>query len=69
LRLVDLEGKTQRELAEVQGLSLSGAKSRVQRARVRLRERLEACCTFAFDAHGGIVAYEPRRRDECRGSC
>src|SRR6185503_10820194 len=30
LRLVDLEGRTQRELAERQGLTLSGAKSRVQ---------------------------------------
>lgn len=69
LRLVDLEGRTQRELAEAQGLSLSGAKSRVQRARARLRERLEACCAFAFDARGRIVDYEPRKRDECQGSC
>jgi len=69
LRLVDLEGKTQRELAELQDLSLSGAKSRVQRARARLRERLEACCALAFDARGGIVDYEPRRPDECQGSC
>ena len=69
LRLVDLEGRTQRELAERQGLSLSGAKSRVQRARARLRERLEACCAFAFDARGGIVDYRPRGRDGCQGSC
>ncbi|HEX6885712.1 MAG TPA: sigma-70 family RNA polymerase sigma factor [Planctomycetota bacterium] len=66
LRLVDLGGRPQRELAERQGLSLSGAKSRVQRARARLRERLEACCAFAFDARGGIVDFERRPRGECR---
>jgi RNA polymerase sigma-70 factor (ECF subfamily) len=66
LRLVDIAGKTQRELAELQGLSLSGAKSRVQRARARLRERLEACCAFLFDARGGIIDFERRRR-ECEG--
>jgi RNA polymerase sigma-70 factor (ECF subfamily) len=65
LRIVDLEGRTQRELAERQGLSLSGAKSRVQRARARLRQRLEACCAFAFDARGAIVDYERRERGAC----
>jgi RNA polymerase sigma-70 factor (ECF subfamily) len=63
LRLVDLEGLTQRELAERAGIGLSAAKSRVQRARTRLRERLEACCAFAFDARGGIVGYEQRRKE------
>jgi RNA polymerase sigma-70 factor, ECF subfamily len=65
LRTVDLEGRTQAELAEREGLSLSGAKSRVQRARARLRERLEACCAFAFDARGGIVSWEKRARGQC----
>jgi RNA polymerase sigma-70 factor (ECF subfamily) len=69
LRLVDLEGKTQRELAARQGLSLSGAKSRVQRARARLRERLEACCTFARDARGGILEARRRADGRCAEGC
>ncbi len=60
LRLVDLEGRPQSELAARAGLSLSGAKSRVRRAREKLRGALEQCCTFAFDARGGILA--ARRR-------
>jgi len=60
LRAVDLEGGSQRELAQRLGLSPSGAKSRVQRARARLRARLEACCAFAFDRRGGIVDYRRR---------
>jgi RNA polymerase sigma-70 factor (ECF subfamily) len=69
LRLADLEGRTQRELADVLGLSLSGAKSRVQRARARLRERLEACCTFAFDARGGILSSRRRSKSDCGEDC
>ncbi|MEO8395349.1 MAG: RNA polymerase sigma factor SigZ, partial [Chloroflexota bacterium] len=49
LRLSELEGITQRELATRLGLSLSGAKSRVQRGRKMLRETLLACCHFEFD--------------------
>jgi RNA polymerase sigma-70 factor (ECF subfamily) len=66
LRLVDLEGGTQAELAARHWLTLSGAKSRVQRARERLRSRLEACCSFAFDARGGILSVQKRSRESCR---
>ena len=66
---MDLEGRTQRELAEARGLSLSGAKSRVQRARERLRERLEACCTFAFDARGQILSARRRADGQCAEGC
>jgi RNA polymerase sigma-70 factor (ECF subfamily) len=64
LRLVDLEGRTQGELAEQAGIGLSAAKSRVQRARGKLRARLEACCAFAFDARGGLLDWE-KRQGEC----
>src|SRR6185295_4500196 len=38
LRLTDLEGQPQKELATRLGLSITGAKSRIQRARGRLKE-------------------------------
>ena len=60
LTLTELEGLTQREAAEMMGISLSGMKSRVQRGRRELRAALEACCNIALDARGRIVACEPR---------
>lgn len=66
--LSELEGHTQKEVAEIQGLSLSGAKSRVQRGRAKLREMLAACCRFEFDAAGRLSGYEPIERS-CEGSC
>lgn len=60
LRLTELEGITQQELATRLGLSLSGAKSRVQRGRKMLREVLLACCHFEFDRLGKVIDYYPR---------
>lgn len=60
LLLTDYQGMKQRELAEQLGLSLSGAKSRVQRARERLKQVLLDCCHFEFDRLGHVIDYQPR---------
>jgi len=60
LTLTELQGMTQKEAAEMLGISLSGAKSRVQRGRERLRALLEDCCEIALDARGLVIACEPR---------
>lgn len=67
--LVELEGRTQREAAEMVGVSLSGMKSRVQRGRARLRAMLEACCEIGLDARGRVVAYEPRHPEDVPDDC
>jgi RNA polymerase sigma-70 factor, ECF subfamily len=59
LTLAEFEGMTQGEIASREGLSLSGAKSRVQRARRMLREVLLQCCRVEIDKRGGVVDYEP----------
>lgn len=58
--LSEFEGLTQQETADRLGLSLSGAKSRVQRARKLLEGKLLACCRIEFDARGAIVDYESK---------
>jgi RNA polymerase sigma-70 factor (ECF subfamily) len=65
ITLVELEGMTVRAAAEVMGVSISGAKSRVQRGRARLRELLEACCEIAVDARGGVSDVMPRATSRC----
>lgn len=56
----DLEGVPQREAAERAGVSWSGMKSRVQRARAMLHERVEACCAVALDRRARVVECVPR---------
>lgn len=65
IRLADLEGVTQAAAAEQAGVSLSGMKSRVQRARKELRAILEECCRVDLDRRGSIVSYASRRPDSC----
>lgn len=56
----DLEGMKQAHFAELKGLSLPGAKSRVQRARKRLKQTLQANCNIRYDETGSICCYTPR---------
>jgi RNA polymerase sigma-70 factor (ECF subfamily) len=60
LVLTEYQGLTQKELGERLGLSFSGAKSRVQRAREKLKQELLACCHFELDRRGHILDYQPR---------
>ena len=70
LILTEYQGLTQRELAERLGLSFSGAKSRVQRARAKLKQQLLECCHFELDRRNHILDYQPRcQRCETAACC
>jgi len=66
LVLTEFEGLTQKELAERLGISLSGAKSRVQRGREKLKEMLHECCSFEFDRRGRVIDCAPRAEGGCQ---
>jgi RNA polymerase sigma-70 factor (ECF subfamily) len=55
--LTEYQGLSQKELAETLGISLSGAKSRVQRARQKIYDELMNCCHFEFDRRGALLDY------------
>jgi RNA polymerase sigma-70 factor (ECF subfamily) len=63
--LTEFQGLSQVELAAQLGISVSGAKSRVQRARARLREMLDECCHFEFDRRGKVIDAVPRKGCVC----
>ena len=62
MKLADFEGLSQQEVADRAGISLSGAKSRVQRARQMLREMIQDCCRIERDGRGNVVDYETTDR-------
>lgn len=64
--LVELEGKTVKEAAEMVGISVSGMKSRVQRGRAQLRELFDRCCEIAVDARGKPMELTPRTQPSCK---
>lgn len=55
LRACDLDGTTQRAFADSHGLTLPATKSRLLRARQRLRDRLTTVCRVNFDPEDGRV--------------
>ena len=73
LELTEFEGLTQQELADRVGIGLSGAKSRVQRAREQLKAMLLDCCKIELDGRGGVVDHQRTDRSDAycgkRGSC
>jgi RNA polymerase sigma-70 factor (ECF subfamily) len=65
LVLTEFEGLSQKQMAGRLGLSLTAAKTRVQRGREKLKQLLLACCHFEFDRYGGVIDYEPKRSCDC----
>lgn len=62
----EINGLKLKQVATEQGLSLSGAKSRVQRGRQMLKTMFLECCRIERDRRGGVSDYEPKTN--C-GSC
>ena len=52
----ELEGISQKQLAEELGISYSGAKSRVQRAKEMIRQSILHCCNYKFDSYGNVIS-------------
>lgn len=55
----DIEGMSQRDYAASRGISLPGAKSRIQRARRRLKAQLTETCQVRFDESGEVCCFVP----------
>ncbi len=60
LLLTYFRGMSQVEAAQRLGMSPSGMKSRVQRARAMLKRQLMDCCDFEQDRRGGVIDMRPR---------
>jgi RNA polymerase sigma-70 factor (ECF subfamily) len=65
LTRVDVDGQTHQQAADQLGLSVSGMKSRVQRARRQLKDVLERCCTVRLDRTGSVSGFAPTGQSSC----
>jgi len=67
--LTEYETLTQKEMAERLGISLPGAKARVQRARKKIKTMLLDGCHFEFDRLGNVLDYQAKEGgcDYCAG--
>lgn len=68
LNLVEIGDLSQIQLAEKLDISVSGAKSRVQRGRRLLKNSLLECCHYEFDRYGTIISYHSKSCCVCNKS-
>jgi RNA polymerase sigma-70 factor, ECF subfamily len=64
LVLTEIQLVSQKDLAEKLNISYSGAKSRVQRGKEKLKEMILNCCSYQADAYGNLMEGERKN-----GSC
>jgi RNA polymerase sigma-70 factor, ECF subfamily len=58
LYMSDIEGISQENISKSLGLTLPNTKSRIQRARVKLKERFLECCVVSFGENGEMVSFD-----------
>lgn len=68
VRLYEVEGIPQADIAEQLGISISAVKSRVQRGRRELEALLKRCCELELDRRGNILRCEPAKSSNCGGA-
>jgi RNA polymerase sigma-70 factor (ECF subfamily) len=67
--LTELEGLTQKDAAEMLGLTLPAMKSRTLRGREKIRGMFEECCRISLDCRGRVTACEPRALADIPEDC
>jgi RNA polymerase sigma-70 factor (ECF subfamily) len=60
LRWADMQGRPMQSIADELGISLTAAKSRVQRARKDFVKVTSDCCAITVDARGRVTELTPR---------
>lgn len=55
----DIKGMSQQEFARSYGLTISASKSRLQRARIKLKQTLKAHCQIRFDEQQKVCCFFP----------
>jgi RNA polymerase sigma-70 factor (ECF subfamily) len=65
IELTTVHGLTQTEAAKRVGVSVSGMKSRVQRAREQLKAMLLRCCEVDVDRRRGVAEFHLRESASC----
>jgi RNA polymerase sigma-70 factor (ECF subfamily) len=60
LRWADMAGRSMQSIADELGISLTAAKSRVQRARKDFVKTTSECCAITVDARGRVTDLTPR---------
>lgn len=65
LKAVELDGVSQNELAQKLDMNYSALKSKVQRARQKLKEEILECCAVELDKRNTPIEVKSKKKNEC----
>jgi len=65
IQISEIEGKTQKELAEYENITLAGAKSRVQRGREILKHMIFECCELEINTYSNQLELDIKDEKNC----
>ena len=65
LQMCDIDGQSQKDFAQQNNLSLPATKSRIQRARKKLKEKLKSLCNVQYDDTGNVCCYAKCNDGKC----
>lgn len=65
LSAVELDGVSQKELAEKSGTNYSALKSKIQRARLKLKNEILDCCQVELDKRNSPIDIKSKKRKNC----
>jgi len=66
IQMSELEGFSQKEIAEELGMNYTTVRSKVQRGRQQLKRMISDCCEVIQGGKGSIIGYKPNDKNECR---
>lgn len=69
LTAIDVQGQPIKTFAQQAGISESACKSRVQRARKKMRDLFQQCCHISSDSHGHLIAERQETCALCGSNC
>lgn len=65
LSAVDLDGTSQEDVAKKEGVKYSTLKSKVQRARQKLKDEILNCCQVELDSRKSPLAVKSKKKSSC----
>lgn len=65
LRAIELDGVSQKDLAQKMDVDYSALKSKVQRARKKLKEEIIDCCSIELDRRNTPINIKSKRKIDC----
>lgn len=65
IQLSELEGLSQKEIAEQLGINYTTLRSKVQRGRAKLKKMISDCCEVIQGGKGSIIGYKRKKDSSC----